>query len=494
MATDLIEHEEEEFGTAGLRGKVTRGLRWKLLSQVCGQVSQSGTAILLAHLLAPRVFGVAGMAIVFSGFAGILTDLSLGAALVQRRVLTDVDRSTVFWTTVAGGFVWAAVGVAISPLVASFFSTPEVARLWAAVSVGFLITALGQTQNAILTREMRFRSLELRQIVATVAGSITAIVLALAGFGPWAIVGQSLASYAVSSALLWTVSSWRPQFVFSLDSLRELGSFGFKAFAARILVYVNYNGDNLLVGRYLGSEALGVYSVAYNIMFLPLSRVSAPISQVLYAAFARLQNDASRLGDVWLRVNRMTSAILAPGMLGLAVVAPDFVPVVFGSRWHAAVPVLQLLSLGGVSQALQVFNGPLYQARGRPGMFLRFMLFSTGVTFGGFVVGLHWGVVGVAASFAIARTVVLWVNTVLMCRTVDLQLGRTVLSYLEIIVISTAMAVVVYGARAALLDAGVSAGPRLIACVVLGTAVYLAVLAWRSPDLLVELRTTLRRG
>jgi len=107
----------------------------------------------------------------------------------------------------------------------------------------------------------------------------------------------------------------------------------------------------------------------------------------------------------------MTSALLAPMFLGLAVVAPDLVPVVFGERWRAAIPVLQLLSLGGIAQALQVFNGQVYQAQGRPGLFLRFMVFSTGVTFGGFALGLHWGVVGVAASFAIARTIVLAANT-----------------------------------------------------------------------------------
>lgn len=494
MRVSTTQLTEGELDDTGLRAKVRRGLGWKLLSQVAGQGSQSAMAIVLAHLLAPRAFGVAGMAFVFSGFAGILTDLSLGAALVQRKTLTEVDRSTVFWTTLAGGVLWALVGVALSPLVADFFSTPEVGPLFAAVSGGFVLTAVGQTQNALLTREMSFRSLELRQIASIVAGALMALGLALAGFGPWAIIGQSLCTYGVSSALLWTISPWRPQFVYSVESLRSLGSFGMKALFGRLLVYVNFVGDNLLVGRYIGSEALGVYSVAYNVMILPLSRVTAPVSQVLYAAFARLQHDPRRMGDVWLRVNRMTAALLIPVFLGLAVVAPDFVPVVFGERWRAAIPVLQLLSLGGIAQALQVFNGPVYQARGRPGLFLRFMFFSTPVTFGGFVVGLHWGVTGVAASFAIARTIVLGVNTWLMCRTIGLGLARTVRSHLEILAIALLMAVAVYAARRGLLHASLPAFVRLVVLTLLGASFYFTLLVKRCPDLVAELRATLRSG
>lgn len=492
MATDLI--EDEEFGTSDLRGKVERGLGWKLMSQIFGQGTQSAMAVVLAHLLVPRDYGVAGMALVFSGFAGILTDLSLGAALVQRKVVTEQDRSTVFWTTVAGGFVWAGVGVALSPLVAAFFSTPEVGPLFAVVSLGFIVNAVGQTQNALLIREMSFRSLELRQIAATVAGALMALALALAGFGPWAIVGQGLCASVVATILVWILSPWRPQWVFSKESLRSLGSFGVKALVSRLLAYVNFTGDNLLIGKFINSHALGVYTVAYNVMWLPMSRITAPLSSVLYAAFARLQNEPRRLGEIWLLVNRMTSALLAPLFLGMAIVAPDLVPAVFGERWRAAVPVLQLLSIGGVAQALQVFNGPVYQAQGRPGLWLRFMVFSTGITFGGFAIGLHWGVVGVAGSYAIARSIVLAVNTSLMCRTVELPLARTVVSYLEIVGLAAVMGTLVLAARHGLIDAGVARGPRLALLVAIGGATYFILLGWRSPDVLAELRRLIRRG
>jgi O-antigen/teichoic acid export membrane protein len=484
--------EGSELDDADLRRKVSRGLGWKLLTVVVGQGTQSLIAILLARLLTPGDFGLAGMALVFSGLTGVFTDLAMGAALIQKRTLTEEDRSTVFWATVGSGLAVALVGVAAAPLVADFFHRSEVAPLFAVVCLGTALVALGQTQSALLTREMNFRSLEIRRIAATIFGSVLAVGLALAGFGPWAIVSQSVGSLAIGTLLLWQFSSWRPKLVFSKESLRTLGSFGVKTLGSRLLVYVNLNGDNLLIGKFVGSEGLGVYSVAYNVMLLPSTRVTAPLRDVFYAAFARLQNDPRRLGEVWLRVTRLTSALLVPAFLGLLVVAPDFVPVVLGPKWHAVVRVLQLLSIAGVAQSFQSLNGNVYQARGRPGLFLRFMLFSTTITFGGFVIGLHWGVVGVAASFAIARTIVLVANTIEMCRLIELGIRRTLFAYAEVIGIALVMAIVVFGARELFIGADVAAGLRLVVCSALGAAVYFAILMWRSPDLIAEVRTTLR--
>jgi O-antigen/teichoic acid export membrane protein len=433
------------------------------------------------------------MALVFSGLAGVLTDLSLGAALIQRKSLTERDRSTVFWTTTAGGVAISLVGVAVSPLVADFFSTPRVEPLFAAVSVGFTLTALGQTQTALLTREMAFRSLEIRQIISILLGAAVAVALALAGAGPWAIVAQSLCTYGASTILVWTLSPWRPQFIFSLESFRTLGSFGFKTLLSKLLLYVNLNGDNLLIGKYLGARALGIYAVAYNVMFLPLSRIITPIRDVFYTAFVRIQDDPLRLGEVWLQVTRLANSLVVPAFLGLAVVAPDFVPVVLGHRWHAAIPVLQLLSLSGIAQSFQAFNGNVYQARGRPGLFLRFMVFSTGVTFSAFVLGLQWGVSGVAASFAIARTIVLIPNTWLVCRTTGLSLGRIVRSFIEVSWMAGVMGLVVYITRLSLVHVGVPASLRLVLLVMLGASVYLALVAKYAPDLVVEIREALRR-
>lgn len=481
-----------ELDTSDLTQKIRRGLSWKLTTAVFGQGTQTLVAIVLAHLLVPREVGLAGMAIAFSGLVFAFSDLGLGSALVQRKTLTEEDRSTVFWLNVGAGAALTVGAVAVSPLIASFYSNPQVMPLFAVLSCSFLLTALGQTQAALLTREMSFRSLELRTIAATLVGAAAAVTLAATGFGAWAIIAQVVCTSGASTVMLWTVSPWRPRLVFSHESFRSLGSFGAKTFLMRVLVYFNLNGDNLLIGRYLGAPALGVYAVAYNVMMLPTTRITDRLRDVFYAAFVRFQHDSRRLGEAWLRVNGLTGALLVPAFLGLLVVAPDLVPVVLGQRWHAAIPVLQLLSLGGVAQSLQAYNGNVYQALGRPGRFLRFMCFSTAVTVSAFVIGLQWGVVGVAGSFAVARWIVLFVNTVGISRLLDLSPLRPLRAYAAVISRAGVMAAAVAAGRLALIEAGLPPGLRLVSLIAAGTIVYVGLTLVAAPEVVRDIRTSLR--
>jgi O-antigen/teichoic acid export membrane protein len=489
---DLTAHLTDDFDDRDLQGKVVRGVGWKVAGVGLGQATQSLVAILLAHLLAPDDFGLAGMAIAFSGIGAIIGDLALSAALIQRRSLSERDTSTIFWMHLVGGALWTALGVAVSPLVADFFNRREVAPLFAALSCSFFILSVGQVQVALLTRAMRFRTLEISRTVATVIGAAAAVMAALAGWGPWAIIVQTLCTYAASTVLMWTLSPWRPTWTFSRESFRSLGAFGAKTSLSRLLLYTNLNADNLLIGRYLGAASLGIYAVAYNVMMLPLSRAIMALRDVLYPALARLQDDPRRLGETWLGVNRVASGLIVPALLGLAAVAPDFVHVVLGQRWDPAIPVLQLLCLAGVADSFQGFNEDVYQARGHPGRFLRFMFMSTTFTVSAFVIGLHWGVVGVAASFAIARTIALLVNTTQLCRLIHLSPLRALRSAAEVTVVALVMAVVVFLTREILqTDTDIPAVARLVLCSLLGACVYLMVALTLSPSLPAEIRRTL---
>lgn len=457
------------------------------------QLSRTVVGIVLAHLLTPAQFGLAAMALVFTGLTTIFTDLSLGAALVQRPRITEEDRSTVFWTSLSAGLAVSVVWVGISPLVARFFSTPAVEPLFAATAASALLYGFAGTQIALLTRELNFRSLELREIGASLIAGFGAVVLALAGAGAWAIVGQNLLVAAVSAVLVWRLSSWRPQRIYSRESLRTLGSFGVKTLFARLLSYANLNADNLLVGRFLGSISLGVYSIAYNVMFLPATRIADPIQQVLFPAFARLQHDHAALRRSWIRGMQLVAAVNAPAFLGMAVVAPDFVSVILGHKWLPAVPVLQLLCLAGVAQSVQTLNWSVLQAVGDSGRLLRFMTLSTLLTVGAFVAGLRWGVVGVAGLYAAARVVV----GVLYAWTTSRRVGLPLLEWgsgvARIARLALPMAIVAYLLRHGLVLLQVPAAWRLALVAFAGAASYLLLVRWRAPDLLAEIRRMLVR-
>jgi len=483
-----------ERETGSLRGRVLGGIGWNLATQVVNQATRVAVGVLLARLLSPHEFGIAGMALIFSGFAVVFTDLSLGAALIQRRTIDELDRSTVFWTTLAIGIAFTGLGIGLSGTVASFFGEPQAKPLVAVLAVSFTLSSLGATQQALLTRELAYRSLQLREMAALTAGSIAGVVLAVAGYGPWAIVVQSVVYGAASVVLLWLLSSWRPRPIYSLESLRSLGGFGIKLFGSRLLAYANLNADNLLVGRVLGAAALGTYGLAYNTMFTPMLRIGLPIQQVVAPAFSRMQDDTSRLWTAWTRSKRLSAALLAPAFLAILVTAPDLVPVVFGAKWRHAVPVLQFLCCAGVAHVLVTLNWSVLQARGRAGTLLRLNLLVSAVTVGAFVVGLRWGVAGVAGSYAVAKWVLVLPDTWITCRAIGARTLETLHCSAAAIPSAVAAAIVGYGARVALAGAGAPPELRLALVLATGFAAYVTLIALLAPALVEEVRQLVKRG
>lgn len=480
--------EQPAAGPGGMRGRVLTGAAWAGGSQIVMQVIRMGVAIALARILAPEDYGLAALAIVFSGLVLVFSDLALGAAVVQRKHLSDDDRSTAFWMAIGAGIVFTIVGVLGSGAIASFYGEPEVAPLCMVLSLTFLVTSLATTHEALLVRDMQFGKLERRMMVATLVGAVVAIVVAIKTEDAWAIIAQQVAEAIASSALLWAFSPWRPSLRFSTRSLRELASFSGYLVGHRLLYYFHRNADNILIGRYLGAAALGAYTLAYNIMLFPFARIAGPIQKVVAPAFARLQDAPERIADGWIRVVRIVGTISIPALLGLIVVAPDFVRVVLGDKWLSAIPILQVLAWVGLVQSLQSINTDILQARGRTSVVFRFSLLFTGTHFLGFIIGIQFGVVGVAAAYAITTTLVEPIYTVLTARSISMSPWRLVQAVRGIFEAAIVMAGCVLLARLALIQMGVPTLPRFAACVLIGGIVYAALYPWRVPEGWADLR------
>ena len=475
-----------------MRSRVMRGLAWKVVSQIFNQSWQTVVAIVLARLLLPQDYGLAAMVIVFAAVVPIFSDLALGAALVQRRELSESDRSTVFWTSVGVGAAFTVLGVALSWPIAAFYGKPQVQPLFAALSLTFMVTALGTTQKALLTREMNFKSLELRLMAGGLLAGVGGIVLASAGYGPWAIIGQQMILAVSSTFLLWHFTRWRPRFTFSLASLRQMAGFSANVFGTRILFYINRSSDNLLIGKVLSAKSLGAYALAYNVMLAPLNRLGWPIAEVLFPAFSRMQDEPERMASAWVRVNRLVGAVTVPATLGLAVVAPEFVTVVLGERWSAAEPVIRLLAWVGLLQSLGTLNSAILQARNRTGTLLRYAVVALVASLTAFVVGLEWGIVGVAAGYAISSTFVEPYYAWLTARALDTPLSTLLRGLRGVFEAATAMIACVLAAKLFLLPEELHEAWTLIALILVGIAVYVPLCAWRAPEVVAEIRDVRR--
>jgi O-antigen/teichoic acid export membrane protein len=472
-----------------MRGRVLRGLAWKGGSSLARQLMRIAVTVVLARLLSPHDYGVAGMVIVFATLVEIFGDLALGAALVQRPELSDDDRSTAFWVSVGAGLFFTLVGIAAAGPLAGFYGTPAVRPLFMVMSLSFLITAVGSTQAALLMRVMDFRGLELRLTGGAIVGAGVAIVLAWRGAGPWALIGQQVTAAFVATVLVWRFSSWRPRFRFSGASLRELGSFSGRVFGTRLLFYANRNADNVLVGRYVGASGLGAYTIAYNIMLLPSNQISAPVQEVLYPTFSRMQDDVPRVAQAWLAVNRIVGSISLPALAGMAMVAPEFVAVVLGPKWHSAARVIQILAWVGMLQSLQGLNSSVLQARNRTRELLRYGVVVCVSSLTAFVLGLHWGLIGVAVAYAASSTLVEPYYSWLTARALGISVfafPRALAGVAQAVVgMTVAMGIV----RMLLAGSDLGPAPRLLVLIAAGALAYMPLVLWRVP----ELRGVIRR-
>jgi O-antigen/teichoic acid export membrane protein len=483
--------DEAREGDAGL---IRRGAAWKIASELFTQASRLVFAFLLARLLTPREYGLAGMALVVSGFVLVFSDLALGAALIQRQRISERDRSTMFWVSVASGVAFTLIGVASAGLAATVFDQPNVQELFAAMSLVFVITSLGATQAALLTRAMDFRALELRMMIGTVVGGVVGVGVALAGGGAWAIVAQSLTFAVISTVLLWLTTPWRPRLVFSLESLRNLGGYSIHLLGNRFLYILQETSAPVLIGRFLGAVPLGLYTVANNIVLTPVSRVTIPLGEVLFPAFSRLQENRDRIAELWLQALTYSAAVTLPALAGLVVVAPDFVSVVLGSRWEEAVPVIQILVWVAALRAVQGPATSVVLAINRPDALFRISIVALVAFVLGILVGLPWGIVGVALGVAVTGTGVsaFWLSFV--ARQVGSSLRQVLRALAGVIEASALMAAGVFGLRELLVSAGVGAPARLALAVVAGVVLYAAACRWRAPAVYRRLVELVRRG
>jgi O-antigen/teichoic acid export membrane protein len=404
-----------------LDSKIRTGVAWTSLTQVAGQAAYLVISVVLTRLLSPQDFGLVGMVLVFAGFATIFTDLGFGASLIQKLDLSQHHKNAVFWISIAAGALVTLIVAAAAPYIASFYSVPALQPLTVVISLIFFINAFSTVNVALLQKSMNFRKLAVAQLTAIVLSGIAAIYLAISGFGVWSIVAMYVANAIVYVATIWIITPWRPDFSLQWDALKDLSKFSRNLLGFSAFNYWTRNGDNLLIGRYAGSAALGIYARSYTILLLPVAQVSGVIANVMFPALSAIQKDVGRVRDLYLKSISVISLVTFPLTLGLLVVAQSFVLALFGDKWTGMIPILQVFCLLGALQSIGTTVGWIYQSQGRTDTMFRLGLISGSIFIISFVVGLRWGAIGVAVAYTLANVLVWYPTWAIPARLIDLD-------------------------------------------------------------------------
>lgn len=390
-------------GSAVSGTTLSTGMRWSGISVVGRETSRIVFTVLLARLVGPEAFGIVLQAVVYIGIVGLLLDQGFSSALIQRPHVAPDMPGAVVSVNLAVGSLLTVLTLAIAPLWASFMATPELTLVLVVLAPSLLIRAASITPRAMLLRSMSFRKIGTADIAAAATGGALGVLAAVLGAGYWAVVVQLVTTDIVLVLVLLVVGAGsRPNL--RVQRIREIAGFSWRAFAAGILINsVSRNLDKLLVGRFLGSEPLAFYGLAYRLLLLPVQLATQVIGAVLFPAFSRLADDLTALRAETTRATRALATAALPAMTVVAAAAPQVVVLLFGREWEPAIPVVQVLAMAGAVQAIyQPSTTPLILGLGHAALNLRFAWLTAATAATGVVVGLPFGVFWVAVGYSVA--------------------------------------------------------------------------------------------
>ncbi len=478
-----------------LTKRTAQGILWKGGSASLVTAWTFVVLAVLANILEPSDFGLRGIILIMMGLLTLLADMGLGAAIVHEESVTREQFSTIFFLNVGGGILLAGMMYLGSGALAAFFQEERLGPILKVMSLAFVVCALGSMFAALLQKKLDFKTRFKIEIAEALTSGASSIVLALMGYGIWSIVYGYILGAGLRVVLLWISADMRPGWQFNLASVRPLLKFGIFVLGEQIVSFTSQNVDNIIIGRFLGMEALGYYSLAYSLMLTPAWKISDSVTRVIFPAFSLIQNDNARIRDGYLRVIKFISLVTFPIMAGMFAVSHSLIASVYGAKWLPAAAVLEVFCIVGAIQSILSPASAVQYAKGRSDLSFKLNFIALVGNLVAFFVGVKYGLMGVTIAFTLWTAALSPVIQGVTNKLITLR-WRPFLSRLRLPTIgSAAIIAVVLGLRALAWEPWqLSPLSDLLVSVAAGVAVYGSIVLWKGRDLLRELASTAGLG
>ncbi|ALB67386.1 Lipopolysaccharide biosynthesis protein WzxC [Cronobacter dublinensis 1210] len=395
-----------------LRDKTISGAKWSAISTVIiislGLVQMT----ILARLMDGHQFGLLTISLVIIALADTLSDFGIANSIIQRKTISHLELTTLYWLNVGLGIVVCAVVFLLSDLIAAVLHNPDLAPLIKTLAFAFVVIPHGQQFRALMQKELEFNKIGSIETFSVLAGFTFTVVSAQY----WPVAMTAILGYLVNTAVRTLLFGffgrkiYRPGLHFSLASVSSNLKFGAWLTADSLVNYINTNLSTLVLARILGAAVAGGYNLAYNVAVVPPMKLNPIITRVLFPAFAKIQDDTEKLRVNFYKLLSVVGIINFPALLGLMVVSNNFVPLVFGEKWVSIVPILQLLCVVGLLRSIGNPIGSLLMAKARVDISFKFNVFKTFLFIPAIVAGGHFGgALGVTLGFLLVQVI----NTIL---------------------------------------------------------------------------------
>jgi O-antigen/teichoic acid export membrane protein len=387
------------------------GTKWTASASLLSNILKFAQLPIIARILAPQDFGLMAMVMVVTGFASSFSDMGVSCALVCRKDTSRNELSTLYWFNILSSIlVFLLVNIATLPLVTYLWHEPRLERLIRWTSLIFLILPLGQQFQFLLQKELKFKIISLIDLTSDICAITVALVTAFLGQGVMALVWSALAAAIIRTILLCVFGfrRWKPTLYFRIGEIRWYLRFGAYQMGERILNFLGWNLDKVLIGSLLGAQQLGLYNIAYQLMSKPFLTFNPIVTRVAFPVFSQVQNDNKRLIYGYLEIIKIISLVMFPVYVMLIALADPIVQVLFGPQWLPAADILRVISILGFIYAICNPIGSLLLAKGRAdiGFYMNvvvIMLYGASI-----FIGYHWGIVGIAWGLVLSTTLLLF--------------------------------------------------------------------------------------
>lgn len=474
---------------ASLGAEAVRGTLWSYLSFASGKGMMFVSTVILARLLTPTQFGLIGFCLIAINYLDVINTLGMDAALVARRDRIVEAANAAFIISILIGVLLFGLAWVIAPTVARFFHEQQVTVLLRVLASVLVLGAFGMVPGSMLQRQLRFKTKMIPDLSRNVVRGGVSIVMALAGFGVWSLVWGQVAGSVVSIVLLWILVDWRPTRQFDRQVNREMLGYGGHVVAVDVVGAVSNNVDYLLIGRILGSAALGFYTLAYRIPELIIRNLHLVVSKVTFPVLSQIQTDSARLRSIYFSYLRYMALCTFPAGVGFALTAPAFVTTFYTDKWAPAIPVAQFIALAMAISSISYVPGVLYKAINRPEILNVTSIVKVVFTVAVLAASVRWGIAGVAAGQLVVACFAVTLDCIVVSRVVNFPLDQTLASLTPALVGSIVMGVAVLSARTLVAPSGVVTLAFLSA---VGALVYVATVVVFSRETVTRAGALLR--
>ncbi len=390
---------------------IASNLIWRLFERVGAQGVSFIVSIVLARLLDPSVYGVIALVTIFTSILQVFVDSGLGNALIQKKEADDLDFSTVFYFNIFFCIVLYGIMFFLSPTIAYFYGMDELVPVLRVLSLTIVVSGVKNIQQAYVSRHMMFRKFFYSTLGGTIGAAVVGIIMALNGFGVWALVAQNLFNMTVDTVILWITVKWRPQKAFSYERLKELFSYGWKLLVSSLIDAIYEDVRSLIIGKKYSPNDLAFYNRGKQFPHIIVANLNTSIESVLFPSLSMEQDDMAKVRSMTSRTIKTTSYIIFPLMVGLAVCADNVVMLVLSEKWMQCVPYLRIFCLGYAIVPITLTNLNAIKAIGRSDIYLRLEITRKIVNTVSLLVFMWFGPKAIAFSYLLNCIVNLFINS-----------------------------------------------------------------------------------